>query len=175
MIYIGGAPGSVFPAWNPATGGPGDYSNDLSSVVSYSGLLYVPGAFPDGPSENRLYLTSPNGKIAYTTDGGTSWTVEVDDDDRRYTDPAYLEFPGFTGLVLGLDTRETSDGGYYEVSADNGTRRPSGDNYNAADIEDAAIHRFFVDSTSNRLFALTYGTGLWSASYDIADPEWKWE
>lgn len=177
MLYVGsvGDPSSIEPAWDAENAGPGDYSPDLSGFPSFSGLLYVAGAYGI-EDENRLYLTSPKGLIAYSTDAGETWTVEEDDDDRVYTDPAYLDFPGFTGVVLGGDTRGFSDGGYFELEDSSlATARPSGDNYDAADISDAAVQGFFVDTLNNRLFALTNGAGLWSASYDVADPEWRWE
>ncbi|MGM0673176.1 MAG: hypothetical protein ACQETQ_00635, partial [Spirochaetota bacterium] len=141
----------------------------------YGGITY-------SPTETRLYVTTERGRISYSEDGGSNWTTENHDDDRRYTDPAYLDaadFPEFLdgngGLVVGLDTRDQSSGGYYEMNSGLSASRPDGDNYDAADIADASIHSFFVDTDNNTLFALTNGSGLWRADYTEPEPEWKWE
>ncbi|NBF38882.1 MAG: hypothetical protein GVY14_00550 [Spirochaetes bacterium] len=177
------ASGAVFESYqggSGSTGTPGDIapsSDHPSGMVQFSGVTFVPNAFPTGANEERLYLSSPKGKTAFITDwtGTGTWQLENDDNDRRYTDIAYVDFPDFTGLVVGLDTREASSGGYYEVDSGLGTDRPDGDNYRAADISDASIHGFYVDSDNNTLFALTNGDGLWSATYDGGEPEWSWE
>ena len=143
--------------------------------ANYGGATFVKNAFGSG---EWVVVTSMRGDIAYSDDGDltTPWTTNTGDNDRRYTDIAYLDgFPGFTGLVVGLDTRLTSSGGYYEVDDSLGTSRPDGDNYRAADISDASIHGFYVDTANQTLFALTNGDGLWSATYDGGEPEWSWE
>ncbi len=126
-----------------------------------------------------LVVTSTKGDIAYTTDPSAdpiTWTTSSGDDDRKYTDIAYVDFGAeFNGLVVGLDVTGTSAGGYYEVDDGLGTDRPDGDNYRAADISDASIHSFYVDTDNDTLFALTYGGGLWSATYEKGEPEWSWE
>ncbi|NBC28624.1 MAG: hypothetical protein GVY29_01365 [Spirochaetes bacterium] len=142
--------------------------------ANYGGTTFAQEAFGDA-AKDWLLVTSPKGDIAYSTDGGSTWTTNSGDNDRRYTDIAYVDFPDFTGLVVGLDTRNASSGGYYEVNESLGTSRPDGDNYRAADISDASIHGFYVDSANDTLFALTNGDGLWSASYDGGEPEWRWE
>ena len=154
-------------------------ASDLAPVngpfANYGGTTFVSDTFGTfGP--NWLLVTSKKGDIAYSDDGGSTWTTNTGDNDRRYTDIAYLDgFPGFTGLVVGMDTRLTSSGGYYEVDDSLGTSKPDADNYRAADISDASIHSFYVDSDNDTLFALTYGAGLWSATYDGGEPEWSWE
>ena len=177
------ASGAVFESYQGGSGTAGDPSSIATSsdfpagMVQFSGVTFIPNAFPLGANEERLYVTSPKGKTAYITDwtlAGT-WQVENDDNDRRYTDIAYVDFDDFTGLVVGLDTQDASSGGYYEVDESLGTSKPDGDNYRAADISDASIHSFFVDSDNDTLFALTYGAGLWSATYDGGEPEWSWE
>lgn len=160
MLYDGTTPGTDFAELT------------TRPFATYGGATFVADNFG---SANRIYVSSLRGQLAYSTDGGSSWTSASNDDDRRYTDIAYLSFPGFQGLVVGLETLQTSSGGYYEVSSSLGTSRPDGENYGAADISDAAIHGFYVDTTNETLFALTNGFGLWSAKYDTDEPEWAWE
>lgn len=157
----------------------GDNLNDLQLIRDYSG-----GAIGDNSdilsgvtldaANGHFYVSSRDGVI-FRQEGAAAWSESSRDDDRRYTDVEYVDLPGFTGAVVGMETLETSSGGYYEVDASLGTSRPDGDNYNAADISDAAIHGFYVDTANDTLFALTNGTGLWSATYDTDEPEWRWE
>lgn len=167
--------GQLYHGTDPADAGTFDTLS--GPFANYGGATFVEEAF--GSGQDWLVVTSTKGDIAYTTDPSTdpiTWNPEPNDDDRRYTDIAYVDFsPDFTGLTVGLDTRETSAGGYYEVDSALGTDRPDGDNYRAADISDASIHGFYVDSTNETLFALTNGDGLWSATYENGEPEWSWE
>jgi hypothetical protein len=162
---------------DPTDAASGSFTAVDGPFSNYGGTTFVEDAF--GSGQDWLLVTSTKGDIAYTTDPSATpitWTTEPNDDDRGYTDIAYVEFaPEFTGLVVGMDTRETSSGGYYEVDSALGTDRPDGDNYRAADISDASIHGFYVDSANETLFALTNGDGLWSATYDGGEPEWSWE
>ncbi len=158
--------------------GGSDASNLSKLDAPSSSMSTFGGASYDGDND-RIYLSSPKGMLAYTDSfdpGGTSsWTVRSHDDDRRYMDPLYVHLPGFTGVVVGLDTQDESSGGYYEVDSSLGTSRPDGNNYSAAELSGSVVHSFFVDVDNDTLFALTNGHGLWSTDYDTAEPEWRWE
>lgn len=170
--------GSTLFAGTDATQGSADIAEVAGAdrpFATFGGTTFVENAF--GTAANDwLYVTSTRGDIAYTADAGTwTWTIETGDDDRGYTDIEYVDLPGFTGLVVGVDTRETSPGGYYEVTESLGTSRPDGENYDAADISDAAINGFYLDAANQTLFAVTSGAGLWSGNYDTAEADWSWE
>lgn len=182
--YLFVAGGTLF-AGTDVTQGSADIAEVAGSdrpFATFGGTTFVEDAFGNAAND-WLYVTSTRGDIAYTADAGTwTWTTETGDDDRGYTDITYLDsadFPGLSGsngaLVVGVDTRETSPGGYYEVSESLGTSRPDSENYDAADVSDAAINGFYVDAANQTLFALTSGTGLWRGNYDTAEADWSWE
>ena len=158
------------------TTNPSNFSSLGSGpFTNYGGATFVENVFGVG-TQDWILVTSTKGDIAYSDDGGSTWTTNTGDNDRRYTDITYVDFAAdFTGFVVGLDTQDASSGGYYEVDDSLGTSKPDGDNYRAADISDASIHGFYVDTANQTLFALTYGAGLWSATYDGGEPEWSWE
>lgn len=141
----------------------------------------------------NTYVSQNTGSIYLHN--GSSWNNrQVPASDGRPTD--FAEFPKLngerTGLVVGLSLIDDSPGGYVEIldteSGDatlSDMELPGGNNYQAAQLGDASVQEFFVDTDTGEspelLFAMTYGSGLWRARYADADgnpqthPFWSWE
>ncbi|MFO7781647.1 MAG: hypothetical protein R6W94_08465, partial [Spirochaetia bacterium] len=89
--------GQLYDGTDPADAGTFDTLS--GPFANFGGTTFVQDAFGD-TAKDWLIVTSTKGDIAYSTDNGATWTTEPNDNDRRYTDIAYLDgFPGFTGLV----------------------------------------------------------------------------
>lgn len=142
---------------NPLTIDPGHFGG-----IHYASTLTTP----------LMFVSTGNGYLASTPDGAT-WTlsaqVRTEDTSRVVGFTRMIEAGGAGNprLLVGTDRH-----GYYnlldgDLAAAADGRRPD---FNIADLYNAAVQGLFWDDApappdpDGRLFAFTYGAGLWSST-----------
>jgi hypothetical protein len=182
--YIFISSSAVYSGTDVSAGGlskgvPSSWSGDSAPGSSgLSGILY-------DPVEGHVFVGSSNGTI-YRYDGADWNSAGMPDSDRPTDFAVFEEIDGDArGVVVGVSLLSDSSGGYLEIPGSNldNLDGPTGANYDSAEVDDAAIQEFYVDSNADPqlLFALTGGTGLWRARYATSggapqdEPFWSWE
>jgi len=145
------------------------YSGTPSAIRTFGGLFETGGT---------VYVSSDNGQLFSTPDGGTSWaktpSAILDDTD----DPipfASFTLPASDALAVYVGTRGN---GYYripggDVTGSSGTpvRSPA---YNISALYNGAINCLLYDAGQSRLFLGTAGSGLWRGDH-VSGSEWLWK
>ncbi len=151
-------------------------SSSVGSVdsLTLSGVLVV----VDDDRVER-YISAREGYLFYS-DGG-SWIASPQVENTQFTDLAAVG----DVIVVGVIRGRSGEGGYRQFSVNKtaspqvfgSIQTPEG-NYSSTQMSEVTVAEFFT--SNNNLFALTYGRGLWRASYSMPDdlqraPEWSWE
>ena len=150
-----GTPTSPFTAG----GNPLSITPDHFAGIHYASTLAAP----------RMFVSTGNGYLASTTDGATwvqSAQVKTEDgsDVVGFTRFGEADDGSDAHLLVG-----TEQHGYYDLLEGNLSAAADGrkPDYNIADLYNAAVQGLFWDSAplaQGRLFAFTYGSGLWSST-----------
>jgi hypothetical protein len=165
----------------------------LFTGAAAPGLLSDPGSTPPATTsarpagalyfatDNRLYLSTENGKVFFREAG--TWSTWPGDPVK--VSDAIVRFTEFVEADTGYLFVGSQANGYYRFAAGTVaqptdlTRQPS---YNISALYNGAVRSFLaVDDPvgglydPDILFACTYGNGLWRADYDPAGSEpWPW-
>ena len=165
----------------------------VGGVLVHENTIYVSG----GSGEIYRYRESGVGGTCNTTGGGLGWKgqcANANDPDcweksrygnsaHRYRDMIWygqLGSPARGGIVIGIEDNGRVEGGYREIAADTSiptlgslssiTDPNANSNYRSTQMSRTTTHSFMVDG--DMLFALTYGFGLWRATYSNGIPNW---
>jgi hypothetical protein len=142
----------------------------------FGGVHFIPAA--ESPTGDARVYVSTEGDAYYTEDYGGNWQKVSGDGDIRYTGIAHYVKGGDTVIVIGSERETTGShpGGYFIIEGSN-IKRPKDDDaerYEGSLLSRAHIQDFYADSAENRLFAMTYGRGVWRLEYE-GNNEWRWE
>jgi hypothetical protein len=180
------------------SGGDAGYPTDSGGTAgkSFAGVYSADTGLLGGTgSAVGLFVSDTNGRIWYTNDQGTNWQMS-DLSGRAFTDMIWVPSAGNNGagaLLVGTKPviqQGISDQGYYEVEltldgSDNvtfdGLETPDSSSYDTSDLQDATVRTFYLpddgaSKSTNQVFVLTGGIGLWNVIYDTAGiPDVRWE